>query len=277
MAQIDFSAQIQVRKVESNCHGAVVVGAGISGLIAAGADARRDRTRIVYRRIWMAKITRRTASIRGARIEPGHRIFCQMARLAGCWFEEDISTARYLSSILGGFQSVALAPGSLWSAEPCNEISTLIVGVRGPSSFDENFMAERLSEQTRTISPSCTYTAGQISLSSDLETPVTALRIAKCFDRNPGFCDEPGGDLRSTASGFSRPFVPGILGLDSSAERIAQFENEVGRSVCEIPTLPPSNSGLRIFHSSESYLLAAGLELYRGFPVEIVEVHDGSA
>jgi hypothetical protein len=68
--------------------------------------------------------------------------------------------------------------------------------------------------------------------------------------------------------------VPGILGMESSAEKIAEFERELGCVICEIPTLPPSIPGLRIYHRLESYLHKIGVELYRGFPVEHVEIRD---
>ena len=59
------------------------------------------------------------------------------------------------------------------------------------------------------------------------------------------------------------------------SEQIAEFSLELGCQVCEISTLPPSIPGLRVFHRMESYLRNIGVELYRGFPVDEVEMHDG--
>jgi glycerol-3-phosphate dehydrogenase subunit B len=270
--------------MESNRYDVVVVGAGISGLTAAGAAAHRNlRVALVATGPgsfvsgagWLkAQDIMRVST--APELREAIAFFCEMARFAGCPFEGDISAARYLPTILGDFQSVALAPLLLWHAEPREGTSTAIAGIRGLSSFDENFMAERLNERARTISPGCTYTARQISLSRDLGIPATTLRIAKYFDRDPGFRAELIGALRSAASGFARILVPGMLGLDSSAEQIARFERELGCSVGEIPTLPPSIPGLRIFHRLESYLHKIGVELFRGFPVQKVEIHDSS-
>jgi anaerobic glycerol-3-phosphate dehydrogenase len=105
--------------------------------------------------------------------------------------------------------------------------------------------------------------------------PVTTLRIAQCFDRDPAFRKELINSLRTAASGFARILVPGILGLENAAEHLVEFENEIGCTVGEISTLPPSIPGLRIYHRLESYLHEIGVELYRGFPVEQVEIHDG--
>jgi glycerol-3-phosphate dehydrogenase subunit B len=261
----------------------VVVGAGLSGLTAAGAAAHRKLKVALVSTGPGSFVTGpgwlKAQEILRASAEPELKeaiaFFCELTRLAGCPYAGDISTTRSLPSILGDLVSVALAPLTLWNAEPRDGISTAIVGVRGLSCFDENFMAERLTEQALMISSGCTYTARQITLSRDMGVPVTTLRIAQCFDRDSAFREELINSLRMTASGFKRILVPGILGLETSAEKIVEFERELGCPVGEIPTLPPSIPGLRIYHRLESYVHKIGVELYRGFPVEQVEIHDG--
>ena len=267
----------------TNRYDVVIVGAGLSGLVAAGVTAHRKLKvalvatgpgSFVTGPGWLKAQEILRASAAPA-LGEAIAYFCELARLAGCPYAGDILTARSLPSVLGDFHSVALAPLTLWNTEPRDGISTEIVGIRGLSGFDENFMAERLTEQARLIGSNCAYAARQISFSRDMGVPVTALRIAECFDRDPAFRAELIHALREAASGFARILVPGILGLESSAEQIAEFERELGCVVCEIPTLPPSIPGLRIYHRLERYLHKIGVELYRGFPVEQVEIHDG--
>jgi glycerol-3-phosphate dehydrogenase subunit B len=261
----------------------VVVGAGLSGLVAAGAAAHRKLKvalvstgpgSFVTGSGWLKaqEIPRASAE---PELKEAIAFFCELMRLAGCTYAGDISTARYLPTVLGDLESVALAPLTLWNADPHEGVSTAVVGVRGLSCFDENFMAERLTEQALRISSGGTYTARQISLTREMGVPITTLRIAQCFDRDPSFRAELINSLRMAASGYERILVPGILGLESSAEQFAEFERELGCTVGEIPTLPPSIPGLRIYHRLESYLHKIGVELYRGFPVDKVEIHDG--
>jgi hypothetical protein len=99
------------------------------------------------------------------------------------------------------------------------------------------------------------------------------LRIATYFDRDPEFRAELMDALRSAAQGFARVLLPGMLGLHSSDHQIAQFEHDLGCSICEVPTLPPSVPGLRVFHRLESYLGKLGIELFRGYPVQSFEFH----
>jgi glycerol-3-phosphate dehydrogenase subunit B len=269
--------------MKSDRYDVVVVGAGIAGLTAAGAVAHRKMKvalvatgpgSIVNEPGWLKAHDILHASA-APDLSEAITFFCEMARRAGCPYAGDISTAKYLPSLLGNFESVVLAPFLLWNAEPRDGVATVIVGVRGLSSFDENFMAERLSERARATNSSGTYEARQISLARDMGTPVTTLRLAQLFDRDADFRKELACALRAAASGFQRIFVPGMLGLDSSAEQIAEFSYERGCQVCEVPTLPPSIPGLRVFHRLESYLRQIGVELFRGFPVDKVEIHDG--
>jgi len=277
------SAQSLASKMETNRYDVIVVGGGISGLTAAAAAAHRNVKVALVAAGPGSFVTRpgwlKAQDVLQASAEPGLReaieFFCELARLAGCPFAGDISTARFLPSILGDFQSVSFAPFPLWNAEPRDGVTTAIAGVRGLSCFDENFMAQRLTEQARAIGFNCTYTARQICFSREMGIPVTTLRIAQCFDRDADFRAEFMDALQKAASGYARILLPGMLGLESSSEQLAQFESELGCPVGEIPTLPPSIPGLRIFHRLERYLHDIGVELYRGFPVDAVLIREG--
>jgi glycerol-3-phosphate dehydrogenase subunit B len=211
----------------------------------------------------------------GREIAEAIEFFREMVLAAGCPFEGGISQERLLPTILGDFKRVALAPYSVWNAEPRSDISTAVVGVRELSSLDANFMAERLSEQARRRGVSCAYIARQISLAHIFGASITTLRLATRFDSDAGFRAELAGALRSLTAGFDRVLVPGMLGLHSSAQQLSQFESEVGCSVGELPTLPASVPGLRLFHRLWRYLRERGVELFEGFPVEKVWVLDG--
>src|ERR1039458_6813794 len=228
--RISCYARIRVGKMGTNRYDVVVVGAGLSGLVAAGVAAHRQLKialgatgpgSFVAGPGWLKAQEILRASAAPA-LGEAIAYLCELACLADCPYTGDISTARFLPSVLGEFHSVALAPHTLWNAEPRAGISTAIVGIRGLSGFDENFMAERLTEQARLIGSSCSYAVRQISFSRDVGIPVTALRIAECFDRDAAFRTELIHALREVASGFARILVPGILGLESSAEQIAE-------------------------------------------------------
>jgi glycerol-3-phosphate dehydrogenase subunit B len=269
--------------MQSNRHDVVVVGSGFAGLTAAAAAARQSR-RVALVATGPGSIALGTGWLRAEPVaESGQAnelneamtFFCDLTRLAGCPLVGDAANPRPMPNYLGSLESVAFASQRLWNAATSERVSTAIVGVRGLTIFDENFMAERLHERTRAKGSSCWYAARQIVLDRDFGLPATVLQIALSFDRDAAFRAALIEALRRAASGFDRIVLPGILGLHSSEEQIVQLEREVGCTVCEIPTLPPSVLGLRLFHRLQSYLRSAGVELFTGFPVLSLPRRDG--
>jgi glycerol-3-phosphate dehydrogenase subunit B len=269
--------------MDSHHFDVIVVGAGLSGLTAAGAAAR-DGLKVALVATGPGSFVLGSGCVEeqefarpGAASEMADAIafFREMAQAAGCPYQGGVSEAHLLPTILGGYKSVALAPRFLWNADPGSSCATAIVGVKELSSFDESFMAERLNEQARRLGFNAMYQARKISLAPMFKGPVTTVRIAARFDSDHGFRAELLGALRIAASGFERVLVPGMLGLNSSEKELGQFEHELGCSLSELPTLPPSISGLRLFHRLRGYLREIGVELFEGHPVVKVQISDG--
>jgi glycerol-3-phosphate dehydrogenase subunit B len=269
--------------MESNHFDVVVVGAGLSGLAAAGMAALQ-KLRVALVTTGPGSFVLGTGCVYSeeiANLDTPHDLgeaiafYCEMARLAGCAYDGDLASQRPLPTILGNFERVALTPHPLWNTEPRTGSRTAIVGIRGLTGFDENFMAERMNEQACVAGTAGTYIPRQIALSRNMGIPVTTLRIAKFFDSDAGFRAELIGALRPVVSGFDRILLPSMLGLCSSDQQIAGFEQELGRTICEIPTLPPCIQGLRLFHRLTSHLQQIGVESFSGFPVEALVIRDG--
>jgi glycerol-3-phosphate dehydrogenase subunit B len=260
----------------------IVVGAGLSGLTAAGAAACGGLKVALAATgpgsfvLGSGCLGEQEFARPGAAPEMADAIafFCEMAKAAGCPYQGGVSDAHLLPTILGGYDGVALAPRFLWNADPGNSRSTAIVGIKELSCFDENFMTERLNEHACKLGFNATYQARQISLAPMFKGPVTTVRIAARFDSYQGFRMELLRALQIAASGFERVLVPGMLGLHSSHETLSQFERELGRSLSELSTLPPSVSGLRLFHRLSGYLSEIGVELFEGFPVVKLQIKD---
>ncbi len=269
--------------MQSNRYDVIVVGSGIAGLTAAAAAARQNLKAamiatgpgaVALGPGWLrAEPVSHSPEATG--LTEAMAFFCEFSRQAGCPFEGDSANPRPMPTYLGSCESVAFAPHRLWNAAADTQVRTAIVGIRGLSIFDENFMAERLHERARATGSSCSYTARQIAFDRDFGLPATVLQIAMCFDRDATFRPELIRALRHAASGVERILLPAILGLHSSEKQIAQLEQEVGCSVCEIPTLPPSVLGLRLFHRLQSHLRAMGVELFTGFPVLSLQLRNG--
>lgn len=268
--------------MDSHQFDVIVVGAGLSGLTAAAAVARSGlKVALVTTGpgsfvLSSGCIEQKELAKPGAALEMAEAIafFREIAQVAGCPYEGSVSEKHLLPTFLGGFESVAFAPRFLWNADPSSSRSTAIVGAKELSAFDENFLAERLNDQALRLGFTATYQARQISLDPMFKGSVTTVRIATRFDNDEDFRPELLTALRKATSGFERVLVPGMLGLNSSNETHAQFEHDLGCSISELPTLPPSISGLRLFHRLRAYLRGIGVELFEGFPAVKVEIND---
>jgi glycerol-3-phosphate dehydrogenase subunit B len=69
--------------------------------------------------------------------------------------------------------------------------------------------------------------------------------------------------------------LPAVLGLDAHAQVLHDAQEALGHPLFEVPGLPPSVPGLRLFEALRRRLLAAGARFQFGFPVVEVE-RDGS-
>jgi glycerol-3-phosphate dehydrogenase subunit B len=72
-------------------------------------------------------------------------------------------------------------------------------------------------------------------------------------------------------AGTWRIGLPAVLGLDAHAEVHADVERALGHRVFEMPSLPPSVPGLRLFDALRRSILAAGGRIQVGFDVVDVE------
>ena len=272
--------------MDSHRFGTIVVGGELSAFTAAAVTARSGQKVamvaagpgsfvlgsgiLTEREVNQANINRNFPEA----LDEAIAFFREIADASGCPFEGELTGARLLPTILGDLERIAFAPGPLWNTEPRSACPTAIVGVKELSCFDENFMAERLNEQARRQGVSQAYEPLHISLAHAFGGPITTTRIATRFDRDPEFRSELLSALFPLSAGFKRMLVPAMLGLHTSTYQLALFEKELGCTLGELPTLPPSISGLRLFHRLRCYLREIGVELFEGFQVASLAIQN---
>jgi glycerol-3-phosphate dehydrogenase subunit B len=269
--------------VASNRFGVIVIGAGLAGLTAAAVALESSRS--------VALVTRGAGSfvlgngcigtreVEALSAQPdlaqALRLFLSTCVEAGCEMEGDLSQHIQLPSLLGGFQSVAYAPRTLAHAGFRKHLPTLIAGIESLSGFGANFLVSRLNEQARTHGLSASYAACTVALPANLGAPLTTLRIANAFDRDEQFRASLAELLHSASTGYERVLVPAMLGLHATGVQLAEFEQSVGCVVGELPTLPPSIAGLRMYNLLIHHLRSKGLEFFEGYSVESIESVNG--
>jgi glycerol-3-phosphate dehydrogenase subunit B len=103
----------------------------------------------------------------------------------------------------------------------------------------------------------------------------TAIDLARGFE-DEAFRRNVAGGLRAVLDGSAvRIGMPAVLGLTHDTDVHSRFENEVGHPVFEIPTLPPSVLGLRLFDRLRKHVQETGVEMIWAAPAHAAEVSDG--
>ena len=103
---------------------------------------------------------------------------------------------------------------------------------------------------------------------------LNALVVARLFDDAPWRARALAAVREVVPPGTWRVGLPAVLGLADHTAALADAAAIVGHPVFEMPGLPPSVPGLRLFEALRSRLLAAGGRFQFGFPV--VEVERGA-
>lgn len=267
--------------VNSNHFDLIVAGAGISGITGAAAAASRGlRVALISTGpgsfvlgagcVEVQNMDRTTPSL-----EEAIAFFRNFTEVAGCGFRGGLGEKRYIPTIMGSFQTVSLAPFYMWNGDPSPMSQVAVVGIKGLSSFDSSFVADRLAYHASKLERSSTYVAREIELSTKADTIPGTLQFGNRYDRDLSFREELRDALKPIAATSSLIILPGILGLKSGQSEIEWLEKELNCMLCELPTLPPSIPGMRLFNRLEARLRKIGVELFTGFPIQQLQIEHG--
>ena len=103
----------------------------------------------------------------------------------------------------------------------------------------------------------------------------TSIDFARSFE-DPAFRREIAERLRrGVGDDGARLGMPAVLGLTHDTDVHAEFEKETGHPVFEIPTLPPSVLGLRLFDRLRRHIQETGVEMIWAAPAHAAEVVNG--
>lgn len=154
----------------------------------------------------------------------------------------------------------AQAAGDLNRPEPM-----LIVGFEGMRDFYPLLIAENLTKQG--------YQARAEIMAMDL---LTDRRDANSVQLAHGLDDETrrtrfGRYLQGLVLGNERIGLPAVLGMDAHAEVMNDLQDICSVPVFEIPTLPPSVPGVRLFKALNDKLIGMGVRVEKGMEIIATE------
>ena len=172
-----------------------------------------------------------------------------------------------LPTAIGTAKPAALVPGSMAAGDLRAGGKFLIVGFRNlkdfyPMLLADNLARARLPGQPMLAARGLVLEAPGLNQEADLP----ALDFARAFDK-PAFRAALAADLRPRLQPGERVGFPAVLGLADSVAAWQDLQKLLGAPVFEIPTLPPSIPGMRLYEKFKGALAAAGARVQIGFPV----------
>ncbi len=163
----------------------------------------------------------------------------------------------------GTLRPTYLLPVTMRAGAGITAAETLIVGFRGFKDF-----------QGDTVSLHLRCRGVNIPLPRYGLEGLSALALARLMDEEP-FRRSLGEAIRSQKAGEKRIGLPAVLGLCEPAAVMEDLEGVIGARVFEIPMLPPSIPGLRMFNRFREQLIAKGATFLLGNPVAGATVNGG--
>ena len=268
-------------------HDAIVIGCGLAGLTAGVRLAEAGaRVLVLAKGVGATHLAPGTIDVLGRHggelvekpldalgaLGAGHpyaRVGADGIRAAADWFTARIaggSLAPYaytgsverntvLPTAVGVPRPSALVPETLAGGDLRSDDPVVAVGFRGLKDFHPALLADMLSRagvRARGV---------ELELIPEGRTDVNALGYARAFD-DPAFRGLVVGQLAGRKlGGDERIAFPAVLGIKDPHGVWTGLEAALGRRVFEVPTLPPSVPGMRVFAVLREALRRAGSTL----------------
>jgi glycerol-3-phosphate dehydrogenase subunit B len=206
-------------------------------------------------------------------LEDGAALLLTWLSEAGLRWEGALTRNLLLPTATGAAKPSCLVPATMAAGDLGRYAPIVLCGFDGYQDFAPELAASNLA---RSWPGGGGVRSVRIALPGvDRDRLFTSIDLARRFE-DGSFRDAVADRLRQRVDGDgSRVGVPAVLGLTHDGEVHADFEANVGHPVFEIPTLPPSVLGLRLFDRLRKHLQETGIELIWAAPAHAAEVADG--
>jgi glycerol-3-phosphate dehydrogenase subunit B len=168
-----------------------------------------------------------------------------------------------LPTALGAVVEASYVPESFVAGDLSNDAPMLIAGPDGWRDFYPLLCAGNLSRQGYPAR-GATFALPEAESGKFDATPVA---LARLLDR-PEIRKRLTRLLKPRLEGAKRVGFPAVLGLEGHAETWRDLQDRLGVPIFEIPTLPPSVPGMRLFQALRKALARSGVQILLDMPVE---------
>lgn len=162
---------------------------------------------------------------------------------------------RLVLSAIGSFKTTCFVPVTMQASPQSADEKIHIIAFAGLKDFYPGYIISRLKKSSFSI-----YDAG-VS---------TTMGIAANFE-NSDFLEAFLLWMEKLGIRENKIALPAVLGLESAPEILKKIENRMGHPVFEIPTIPPSMPGRRLFNALKDHFCDMGGDIYWNWKVRGVE------
>jgi glycerol-3-phosphate dehydrogenase subunit B len=152
----------------------------------------------------------------------------------------------------GTLRPTYLIPTTMAAGTSLQEGDGLIVGFKGFKDFFADYVASQLKCRGITL-----------SLAEILRQEITATALARMMEKE-SFRKAIGREIKKEIRGETSVGFPALLGLWNPIQVKKDLEEIIGAQVFEIPILPPSVPGVRIFNRFKEWLIQKGVTFLIG-------------
>jgi glycerol-3-phosphate dehydrogenase subunit B len=155
----------------------------------------------------------------------------------------------------GTLRPTYLIPKTMVEGTRVDEGNTLIVGFKGFKDFYAHYVANQL--KCRGIN---------LQLHDPSYQELTATALARLMETK-SFRERIGSEIKKQLQREAKIGLPAILGVRNPIQVKEDLEKIIGAQVFEIPLLPPSIPGMRIFNRFKEWLIQKGVTFLLGYSV----------
>lgn len=281
----------------------VVIGAGLAGLTAALRLAEAgQRVAVLAKGVGATHLAPPTIDVLGyadgpvdspaqaltefAAANPEHpyrQLSIELVRASLDWFKTRLSDQGYRGGLdenffvptaVGAAKPTALLPETMAAGDLRQGGRFVFVGLRGLKDFFPAYLADNVARAERPGDAPVTTRVVELAPPLGQAGDVSSLGFARRFEQ---------ADFRDAVlTELDRNLVPGeivgfpaVLGIGGAGEVWRELEARLGHPVFEVPTLPPSVPGIRVYETMTSALRGQGARLVIGSTVAGAEMSNG--
>jgi glycerol-3-phosphate dehydrogenase subunit B len=281
----------------------VVIGAGLAGLTTAlRLTEAGQRVAVLAKGVGATHLAPPTIDVLGytngpidspavalpefAAANPQHpyrQLSIELLRGSLDWFKTRLSDQGYRGGLeenffvptaVGAAKPTALLPETMAAGDLRQGGRFVFVGLRGLKDFFPAYLADNVARAERPGDAPVTTRVVELAPPLGRAGDVSSLGFAQRFEQ---------ADFRDAVlTELDRNLVPGeivgfpaVLGIGGAGEVWRELEARLGHPVFEVPTLPPSVPGIRVYETMTSALRRQGARLVIGSTVAGAERSNG--